>query len=519
MDENLSILLNSEKNIDSINVDGSMKIELLNKPSLINEYNIRNVLSVTELFETERQETQIYRIYGRIEYLSLLNGVRSNYNSFIDFFNPSFDSASSKSIFNSFDFYLVRPSESGYTQNINNGSQYNRFFKVIATPNQFEIYKVGFAKNIFDEQTYAFNFTVDVDISELRDDFGMPLTELFIYAQYNRSGNEMISFSRWSNSGVATNESFSTTSLSVGSYVSTVNINNRIGDYVEYNKLRFWQTQITPQTFRISTPIIGADLSNDTSKKIIMTQSTCDLAETRIDNMTGEIYREFRQNLTFTIQESQPQDTTILYRIITQYNETDRPSYTNVQTGSTVILSGQTSTILTGLLCRNSTRTNIGGDLRMTSHIYEEIITYELITTHVGEVVDGNINIIWKYNPFIPIRLRHFEDNISRANSGSTSYDTAASIPEFATNIGNGNFVWREILPEGYSDPITGIGTNHPFINKRRYVFSTIILDVTPDLDDGITRNLFQNLWFNNDVETINIRPINNINQINKPCQ
>lgn len=389
MDEKLEILLNEEKNIESINVDNSMKVELSNKPALINEYNIRNVLSVTELFELEREENQVYRIYGSIEYLSLLNGLKNNYDEFSDFFKP-FSTENHKDIFNSFDFYLVRPAESGYTQNINNASKYNRFFKVVATPNQFDIFKVGFNKNVFDEQTYAFNFTIDIDISELRDEFGMPLTELFIYAQYKKSGLETLSFTRWSNIGDITNPTFSAINLNVGEYIRTQD-NRNIGDYIEYAKQRFWQNLDTPQTFRIGTPIKG------------------------------------------------------------------------LRIGST-------------------------------------------------------INVVWKYNPFIPIRLRYFEDYLSRANTGSTSYEETVSIPEYATDINNGNFVWREIMSEGYRDPITGIGTDHPFVNKRRYVFTKIILDITPDLEDDDTRNLFQKLWFENDTTLINARPINNINELDKPC-
>lgn len=394
MDEKLVILLNGEKNIESVNVDVPTKIELISQSTQINEYNIRNVLSVTELFNLERQETEIYRIYGRIEYLSFLNGLDVNYSNIIDFFRPNHSSSNNRTIFNSFDFYLVRPAESGYIQNINNGSQYNRFFRVVATPDHFDLFKAGFAKNVYNEQTYAFNFTVDVDISELRDDFGMPITELYLYVQYKPIRLESMSYTSWSNNGIISNITFNPRSFFVrGDYVRTHN-DQLMGDYVEYSKERFWQSQIEEQTFRITSDFITATINN-----------------------------------------------------------TDTPR-----------------------------------------------------------------RIVFKYNPFVPIKLRYFEGQISRANSGSTSYDVVTNIPNYATNLGDGNFVWREIMPEGYVDPIIGVGTNHPFVNKRRYVFTSIVLDVVPDFSDNITSQVFNNLRFG-DSNSVSIKPINNINQINRPCQ
>ena len=88
MSENTEILLGQYKNIASVNVDNYQKIELANKPSLILEYDIRNALSATEIFDAEREASQVYRLYGRIEYLSLLNGLPLSYSGLSGFFLP-----------------------------------------------------------------------------------------------------------------------------------------------------------------------------------------------------------------------------------------------------------------------------------------------------------------------------------------------------------------------------------------------------------------------------------------------
>ena len=114
MDKKLEILLNSEKNVNSVNTDVYDKIELETTTQTITEYDVRNVLSATEVFDIERQENAKYRIYGKMEYMSLLNGLISQYTKFSDFFTPN-HTGDSKNITNSFDFYLVR-SYSGFTE-------------------------------------------------------------------------------------------------------------------------------------------------------------------------------------------------------------------------------------------------------------------------------------------------------------------------------------------------------------------------------------------------------------------
>ena len=86
MDKKVEILLNSKKNIDSVDVDSFQKFDLNTNVGQIVEYDIRNVLSVTELFDIEREETPIYRIYGKIEYLSSLNRLKNDYYLFEDFY-------------------------------------------------------------------------------------------------------------------------------------------------------------------------------------------------------------------------------------------------------------------------------------------------------------------------------------------------------------------------------------------------------------------------------------------------
>jgi len=404
MDKTIEILLGSQKNINSVNTDSYDKLELSNRVSELMEYDVNDNVNSSDVFDLEREANPNYRIYGRIEYLSLLNGLKNNqvtltdnYKILEDFFNPTY-SSTAKNISNSFQFYLVKASNSGYTQIFNGSSgttRYIRYFQVVATPNDFEIYPAGYSNNVYGEQTYAFSFRKDFDVSQYFDNFNFPATELFLYAQYNlkKNGNnvdETMKFTKqWTTGGVVDRAVFLPTTLNIDDYIKTAD-NQKIGNLIEYIKDEFVQTQVSGQTIYITT-----EYRNPAPK-----------------------------------------------------------------------------------------------------------------------------NLIWKYNPFMPLRLRYLANELSYANSGSTSYDVVNSIPEYATEIDNdGNYVWREIVPQGYTEPLTGLGVDYPFLNKRRYLFAGIVLSIMPDLSDSNTFSAFQKIYYSRNAVNLDITPLNDLNNIGKPCQ
>jgi hypothetical protein len=376
MDKKIQILLGSQKNTNSVNVDTYDKIELFNHTSELTGYDVNDDVNETDVFNLEREENAIYRIYGRIEYMSLLNGLINNYSKFKDFMTPIF-SDNSKTIKNSFEFYLVKPSMKHAQLS---SSIFARYFDVIATPDDFELFSAGFSNNVYGEQTYAFNFKKDFDVSTYFDAFKFPITELFLYAKYIPSSTEVLKYTYWDTGIVPVQTLLNTTPLVVGDTV--------YGDLINYNKTEFLQTQESGQTYYIST--------------------TC--------------------------------------------SET--------------------------------------GTLR------------------------------WKYNPFIPFTLRYFSNELDSANTGSTSYDIITTIPDYATPIdNNGNLVWRDILPQGYVDPLIGIGVDYPFVNERRYLFSKIILSIVPDMTELNTKTRFNKIWFSQNASSLNIIPTTNLSNIGAPCQ
>jgi len=386
MDTQYQIQLGSEKNINSVNVDNYIKIKLSQKIDMFTEYDSTNVLDVTTVYDKERQATNIYRIYGKIQFISLLNRLRNDYKILSDIFLPKLTDC--KTLINSFDFYLVKPYVSGYTQiNISSINEYIRKFEVIGIIDNIEIYTAGFSNNLFNDNDYSFNINFDVDVTNYYDNFNFPITELYLYAQYKPKNNgngysETTYLTRFNNTtGEPYIEPFSGKTLNIGDLL--------YGDLIQYEKNIFYQSQLLPQDYYIKTPITS---------------------------------------------------------------------------GSTVV------------------------------------------------------NIMWQYNPFLELKLRYLSDDLKTANISGTTYDEIASIPNYATNIdNNGNYVWRDILDQGFIDPISGIGVDYPFVNKKRYLFSNLILDVKPYLDDYRTSVIFSQIKYG--TPTIyNNKTNSDLNNIGKPC-
>jgi hypothetical protein len=362
MDENLIIQLGSKKNVDAINVDQNINIELTNSSMEILSYNESSVIDVAALFDAERQESETYRVYGRADFISIINGLKRQYKVLTDFFTPprlgDELSGNTKNLPYSFDMYLCYPS-TGHTHI--SGDSYIRNYVVATKLGNGEVFKAGFGRNIFFNFNYNYGFNIDFSLEGYRDSFGFPFTELYLHFVYKKRTN---------GNG-------------------------------------------TPETYKYY-------------------------------NWITETYED------------------VVYNMSTGYNVGD-------------VLMGDV--VNYQLLSFSQTV-----EKRMTNYI---TFPYD-----VGVLQ-------FKYNPFIPIKLRDFGDEVITANiSGGTENDF--TIPSYATLIpdGNGNYVWRDILPNGYIDPITNSGVDYPFVNKRHYVFTPITLPLTPDPDHANTNSVFSAIKF-----------------------
>lgn len=248
MDIQDKIQLGVSKHVNAVNVDTSIKVNLGSTSTLSLEYDVKNVLDITQVFDDERQNVDKYRLHGSIEYLSILNGIPKQYKLKPDFFSQQPASASTKNLLSDFNIYIVKPS-TGFTELIAN-ERYVKNYDVIGIIDNIEIVKTAYAVNIFGEQQYSFISNIDIDLTGVRDGLNFPLTEIAIYAEYKPQWNgngssEVIRRKTYDSNGNSIVSEFITTPLNIGDTI--------LGNVINYNKNRFLQSDYNVQEYYVDT--------------------------------------------------------------------------------------------------------------------------------------------------------------------------------------------------------------------------------------------------------------------------
>lgn len=533
MDNKQEILLGNQKNINSVNTDNYTKIELTRNVSEITEFTVNDVVNSTLVFDAERKANQNYRIYGRIEWMSLLNGVtNSTSRELEDFFNPTY-SENSKNIIDSFDFYLVAPSSGETYGTVNNTNYRRRNFEVIATPNDFEIYKAGFSNNVYGEQVYAFNFKTDFDVSEYYDNLGFPLTELFLYAQYKIVETEEMSWSSFTITGDKNKVDLTTKDLNIGDIVEN-HQNNNIQDLIEYSAETYFQEQIDPQIFYIRTRYFdGVNKWLEWSYNPFIpfrlryldgVVSTAPLPKIIEDTSSFSIQVSGMTSTNFTATKLLKQSLITDIRTIDKWNDQSTINYNwDSDNGILSFISSETFEI--------SFQTEISLSQDTDKYIGE---TYLEESTGSGWVEIPYTKR--KYQISSPVQSTTFIRSFNNGDEIRIRTNLIPNpeerkierIPDYTKMIeANGKYVWRDILSQGYVDPITNLGVDYPFFNKRRYLFEVIVFDVPPNLTtDQLTEHqntldVFDEISYYENATTLDITPSdeNDLDNIGKPCQ
>lgn len=400
MSEVYEIQLGEKRTVNSINVDEYLYTKFDTSSKEILPYDQTSVINAAQLFDDERQDSQIYRFYGCVNFMSVINGLKKTYKGVDDFFKrPKIgDEANglTKSLINSFDIYLCRPMGNVYSGSSLiisgntklNASEFQLKYQILSNLSSCEVYKSGYGKNIYNDQQYSFSFSVDIDVTNLYDSFHKPLTQLYLFFKYKPTLNGA-----------------------------------------------------TPQQM-----------------------------EKLFENMSTD---------------------------------------------------GETSTIdpvpitTTGYTAGNLVK---GDWVNYVSTNFEEIVSLKK-EYYVQFYCSGSTGqyLQFKYYPFVPLKLRDWGDEFITGNISGTS-ETDAQIPNYAVKIdNNGNYLWKDLLQNGYIDPISNKGVNYSFINKRHYVFSNIVLPLKPDLEDSNTSTVFTEIKFGPNTKRFN-KPTSDLNNLGNKC-
>ena len=272
MDYKIRKQLDENKNVNSVNRDFTTKILLDRDVKELTEGDVTHYLNVSEQFNIERQNSNKYFIYGGLEFFSILNGMKSNYNmlyntgevKFRNFFDKFLEDGDiPKTIYNSFDFYLLKPlSHKSEIDNYEllyeseNNKFYVRKFEVIGVNSDFIINNQAFAKNIFNDEKHSYLINKDIVLENNLDWFGKPITELFILSMYKSSYTghheleEEIQTQTFTLSGNTINSNFN----SITGDTITYEIGDIVyGDVVIWNKEMYNETKFLDKEIKIIT--------------------------------------------------------------------------------------------------------------------------------------------------------------------------------------------------------------------------------------------------------------------------
>lgn len=287
--DNIKIKLGIYKNVDSTNVDDYYKINLNKNESTTTQYDTFNILDVSELYNTERQNCERFKIYGKFDYLSLINNIDSSYNSFIELITSLPDyidgiEVDKKTLENSFKFYLVKPSYDEY-RNVY-GNTYVRKYEVISDLNNIKLFNAGYSVNIFNDKQYSYSFDLEINLSGNTDYFNHPINELFIYCQYQPQKNgddvdELFEIKKYNSSGDSYYEQYTGGTL----YNSDI----FEGNLVSFDKSQYLLSTIDEFTHRIETFYESTSL-RWVYNSLLPIRISYMSDEYKIENITGTSY-------------------------------------------------------------------------------------------------------------------------------------------------------------------------------------------------------------------------------------
>lgn len=297
MDYKITKQLDENKNVNSVNRDFYTNLLFNREVKELTEDDVTHYLNSSEQFDIERQNSNKYFIYGGLEFFSILNGIKENYLLFKDFFNKFnlLENESTKTIFNSFNFYLLKPlsyeSEKDnyeFLYESEGNEYYVRKFEVIAKNSDFIINNQAFANNIFNDEKYSYLINKDIVIENNLDWFGKPITELYILSMYKKSyegsedKDEDIQVQEFI-SGSTININFN----SIDGDTIDYEIGNIVyGDVVIWNKETYTETKFIDKEIKIITNYEEVDGMFTNNERIIWKYNP--LFPIRIDYLANE---------------------------------------------------------------------------------------------------------------------------------------------------------------------------------------------------------------------------------------
>ncbi len=255
----------------------------------------------------------------------------------------------------------------------------------ILSVNDYEIYNLSFSKTIFDDPIYQYVFNSDIDITNLVDNLGRPLTEMFLTIVKTDSDGLFTKI----DSGIETPLIPKLLESDYYTYLQNVPIINRMHNG---NALPF--TSSVPLESQI-----------------------------KIDNR-NEFYGDLVEFNKFEVLE------TVLADVNHRFNTLNR------ETKATI------------------------------DYVYKLGLSGNTIRTDLGPRQEG-----YYYKPHYNIKIKEISNYVEQGD------DSSDEIPDYAINLGDGRYLWRDILEIGFNES-SDLSLNYPFLNGCHYLYLNDIIKI-----------------------------------------
>jgi hypothetical protein len=473
-------LLGSLKSVNSENKDINMVVELKQtSDSLLDSQFIHN-LDLAERTETERLASDKFRLFGQIEYKSIIDGITkqplTGTFDIDEIFTPELD-LDPRTLLNSFDIYLcVKDDVLVPTPPIVNGvitdEYYQQNYKIISKIEDLNTEEAGYYVTEDDDKIWYLNFNKLYDIKNKKDFFNKPLTDFYLYFRYKTFNSETLlekHFTYNYQSGLFNyvNIGGSTSPLPVDTILN--------GDIINFKKENYLEETITEQNYRISIPCSFSRFStfhfytdlNDlltnitnASPNLKITISSIDFNGLESFPEGNRVYISCNGALPIGLFDAQYYS----YGLLLPPPPRPKPlTNSDIKSDTYYFVNNSYYKSLFRSISVQDTGNN----------------TYTLLFKNINDAV-YNFDLILKYDPFVKIPLKKWSDY---TENGTVKTDT---IPEHAIKFDNDNYLWKDYE----------LDKIFPFLNDCHYVYKSIYFTVVPDLTDTMTRSLFKNFDF-----------------------
>ena len=429
----------------------------------LNEYNNTRIISLSELFTKERNESTKYRIYGIINYLSFLTNKNKSTKTLADLFNDDYLSNG----FNLEDFFDLRLYRLAPQQTyLNNTNNYVEKLTAITNDYTCKLNYYGYSKNIYNEKNYSFLFnTTKIN----------PYEEILLDNDIIYDNKVYLGFIPKNN--LVLYEKIYTTN----DYVDYLDPNTEFG-YLETdlnNTIISIINGLTNYTFSDFNKYFLEKLKHFLKLfNIKVTQQNINLNIRFIANYLGIGNNDY--NTTTSLDLTQP-------TLEGNFIEFDKENY--------LFTEKIKKEYVIGLLLTDTfqgTPQQFNDYVNLNYSAFTKSITTQTQTLEIA--------FKFKFNPFYPIELKKYNTFSDSIFTGVTNQP----IPPVNTVPFEDRLIWRDLMT--YGDPEN---YDNPFINNTHYFYNDIIFMLKPDLSDRNTGILLNDFTLNFSSDRYNFKKSN----------